>query len=65
MENKTSSKFSVKISYLEIYNEQVKDLLRPKTTQLLIVEDPMKGVFVPELRECEVELPQQLFSLIE
>jgi hypothetical protein len=39
---------------LEIYNEQVKDLLSEKNASLMIVEDPSKGVIVPDLNEFRV-----------
>ena len=50
MASETKS-FTVKISYLEIYNEQVIDLLVPKSNTLMIVEDSNKGVIVPDLSE--------------
>lgn len=51
-----SVEFKVKISYLEIYNEQVKDLLSNKeeNDHLMVVEEPNRGVFVPNLSEYEV-----------
>ena len=30
----------------------------------MIVEDPIKGVYVPELKEVVVELPEHLMDLI-
>jgi len=59
-----SKEFEVKISYLEIYNEQVRDLLVEQGGHLMIVEDPVKGVHVPELKEISVELPEHLMDLI-
>jgi len=41
----------MKVSYLEIYNEQVRDLLSDKGANLMIVEDPVKGVIVPDINE--------------
>ena len=52
------------MSYLEIYNEQVKDLLSDKTTSLMIVEDPAKGVIVPDLNEFRVKSIEDLNSLV-
>lgn len=54
----------MKISYLEIYNEQVRDLLSDKSTSLMIVEDPVKGVIVPDLNEFKVNSSEELASLI-
>lgn len=64
MQQQHNKKFIIRISYLEIYNEHVRDLLDDKQTQLMIVEDPVRGVFVPELREIEVEHPSELIDLI-
>lgn len=64
MQEQTDKKFAIRISYLEIYNEHVRDLLDDKQTQLMIVEDPVRGVFVPELREIDVEHPSELIDLI-
>ncbi len=47
-------RFILKVSYLEIYNEQVRDLLCDSKSNLMIVEDPTKGVVVPDLQEYQV-----------
>ena len=40
----------IKISYLEVYNEQVRDLLRDdKGTNLIILEDTKNGIILPGL----------------
>lgn len=56
--------FSCKCSFLEIYNEQILDLLDPSTTNLQIREDTKKGIYVENLKETEVtsarEVIQQL-----
>jgi hypothetical protein len=57
-------KFQVKISYLEIYNEQVIDLLVDSTSNLMIVEDPQKGIIVPDLSEYSVKSSKELITLI-
>ena len=44
-----SKKFLVRCSFVEIYNEEVRDLLVNKNTKLDIREDPKKGVFVKDL----------------
>ena len=48
-ERQLEYKYDLKVSYLEIYNEQVRDLLTDKSGNLMIVEDPVKGVIVPDL----------------
>ena len=65
--NKEKEKlFTIKISYLEIYNEQVIDLLtsKPSSEGIMIVEDPMKGVLVPGLSEIVVNNSNQVFNYI-
>ncbi|KAI4322505.1 hypothetical protein L6164_022193 [Bauhinia variegata] len=47
-------KFTCKISFLEIYNEQILDLLDPSSTNLQIREDSKRGVYVENLKEIEV-----------
>ena len=53
--------FKVKFSFLEIYNEQVRDLLGEENTEsLLIVEDQEKGVIVPDLTERSITSADQI-----
>jgi hypothetical protein len=42
----------VTVSYLEIYNETIKDLLNPSDKQLKIHEHPDHGIYVKDL--CEL-----------
>lgn len=44
-----SPKCSVAVSYLEIYNEKVLDLLQPKDKDLPIREDADKNIIIPNL----------------
>uniref|UniRef100_A0A0A0LZH2 Kinesin motor domain-containing protein n=1 Tax=Cucumis sativus TaxID=3659 RepID=A0A0A0LZH2_CUCSA len=46
-------KYNCKCSFLEIYNEQITDLLDPSSTNLLLREDVKKGVYVENLSEFE------------
>ncbi|KAA3482395.1 phragmoplast orienting kinesin 2 [Gossypium australe] len=48
-------KYNCKCSFLEIYNEQITDLLDPSATNLLLREDVKKGVYVENLTEFEVQ----------
>ncbi|XWS73804.1 hypothetical protein CRYUN_Cryun02cG0160600 [Craigia yunnanensis] len=47
-------RFTCKCSFLEIYNEQILDLLDPSSTNLQIREDIKKGVYVENLKDIEV-----------
>lgn len=55
---------NIKISYLEIYNEQVIDLLVDSNCNLMIVEDLHKGIIVPDLTEYSVVSSKELIKLI-
>lgn len=50
-EDSADSEFLVRASYLEIYNEQIIDLLDPNSFNLQIREDIKKGVYVEGLTE--------------
>ncbi|KAM7528476.1 hypothetical protein LguiB_031886 [Lonicera macranthoides] len=47
-------RYTCKCSFLEIYNEQILDLLDPSSLNLQIREDTKKGVYVDNLTEVEV-----------
>ena len=55
----------VRASYLQIYNENISDLLRTDRTSLHIREDKKKGVFVEGLSEWAVRTPSEIYSLIK
>ena len=58
-------RFSVRASYMQIYNEQISDLLRPSTPSLSVREEKGKGVFVKQLSSWSVRNPQEICSLME
>lgn len=47
----------VKVSMLEIYCENLKDLLNPTKDKMIIKQDPIKGLFVPDLTEIDILSP--------
>ncbi|CAH2318866.1 kinesin KIF18B isoform X2, partial [Pelobates cultripes] len=53
----------VLISYLEVYNEQIQDLLAPKGT-LAIREDPQKGVVIQGLSFHQPKSADQLLQML-
>ncbi|KRX02216.1 P-loop containing nucleoside triphosphate hydrolase [Pseudocohnilembus persalinus] len=59
--------YDVKISYLEIYNEKVHDLLIPLEDQspLMIIEDTDRGVYVPDLTEYTIKEAREIFTYIK
>lgn len=56
-------KYSVKMSYLEIYNEMVRDLLNP-TSDFLDVREDTKGVQVAGLTEYEALTTSEIMELL-
>lgn len=51
-----SKKFLIRCSYLEIYNENIRDLLSKNVDKKLdIKEHPDKGVYVKDLTTCIVK----------
>ncbi|XP_017696808.2 kinesin-like protein KIN-12E isoform X2 [Phoenix dactylifera] len=57
-------KYSCKCSFLEIYNEQITDLLEPSSTNLQLREDLKKGVYVENLKEFEVSSVKDVLELL-
>ncbi|KAK8959542.1 Kinesin-like protein NACK1 [Platanthera guangdongensis] len=64
IENTRDGEFIIKISALEIYNEVVKDLLRPDSGPLRLLDDPEKGTIVEKLEEETVRNREHLRQLI-
>ena len=62
--NENEKNYIVKVSYLEIYNETVIDLLNKKNYSLMIVEDINKGIYVPDLKEFIINSSLELENLI-
>ncbi|GBF92416.1 hypothetical protein Rsub_04520 [Raphidocelis subcapitata] len=59
-----SSRYLVRLSYLQIYNEVISDLLKPERTNLVIREDRRRGVFVDGLSEWVVRSPREVYELM-
>lgn len=57
---------TVEVSYLEIYNEKVRDLLNPKTKgNLRVREHPVLGPYVEDLAKLAVTSFEQIESLMD
>ncbi|RHY62813.1 hypothetical protein DYB38_010858 [Aphanomyces astaci] len=57
--------WSVVVTYLEVYNEQIRDLLNPSSRPLALREDPVKGVVhVAGLHHVTVETSSQVLQLL-
>ncbi|KAH9699118.1 kinesin-like protein KIN-7N [Citrus sinensis] len=61
----SNREFLVRVSYMEIYNEEINDLLAVENQKLQIHESLEHGVFVAGLREEIVNSAEQVLKLIE
>ncbi|KAL6555341.1 hypothetical protein OROGR_006599 [Orobanche gracilis] len=57
--------FLLRMSYMEIYNEEINDLLAPEHRKLQIHESTERGIFVAGLREEIVASADQVLELME
>lgn len=57
--------YKIEISYLEVYNEQIVDLLRPENKNLKIMEDPLWGAEVKELSRVRALTFNEAVALLE
>ncbi|XP_024518825.1 kinesin-like protein KIN-12E [Selaginella moellendorffii] len=57
-------RYTCRCSFLEIYNEQITDLLEPSSTNLQVREDARKGVYVESLSEFEVNCLKDVTQLL-
>ncbi|KAM7134968.1 chromosome-associated kinesin KIF4A-like [Molossus nigricans] len=68
IEKKSDFEFTLKVSYLEIYNEEILDLLCPsreKASQINIREDPKEGIKIVGLTEKSVLVAMDTVSCLE
>lgn len=63
-ESRQNSQIACNFSYLEIYNENVRDLLSENLKNLTLIEDPIKGVQAQDLKEFRVETIAHVEELI-
>ena len=61
----TRQDFLVRCSYIEIYNENITDLLKPGNGHLKLHTDPKKGTYVGDATEVVLANAQQAAQLIE
>lgn len=58
--------FTVEVSYIEIYNEKVRDLLNPKNTgNLRVREHPSLGPYVEDLSKLVVGNYDEMMTLMD
>ena len=60
----TGTEFLARVSYIEIYNEEIKDLLEPSDRRLRVLDDPRRGPYVKNAKEEVVLSPEHCLELI-
>ncbi|KAL3680718.1 hypothetical protein R1sor_023674 [Riccia sorocarpa] len=65
IEAESNREFLLRVSYMEIYNEEIKDLLAPENRKLQVHESAERGIFVAGLREEIVVSPEQVLQLMD
>ena len=63
--NETKNEFIIKVSYLQIYNKKINDLLIPERKSLNIRENNKKGVYIEGLSNWVAKKKEDIFKLLE
>ncbi|KAF8454469.1 kinesin motor domain-containing protein [Kalaharituber pfeilii] len=59
-----SMEYTVRVSYMEIYMERIRDLLNPVNDNLPVHEDKARGVYVKGLLELYVSSVQEVYEVM-
>ncbi|KAI4348608.1 hypothetical protein L6164_009315 [Bauhinia variegata] len=65
IQREVNREFLLRMSYMEIYNEEINDLLAPEHRKLQIHENLERGIYVAGLREEIVASPEQVIDLMK
>ncbi len=63
--NTTEKDYVIKISYLEVYNETLRDLLSNEDTSLDLREDVEKGIIVAGITEVIATTSQEVMTMLK
>lgn len=64
-QNENVVEASVKCSFIEIYLEQIRDLLKVERTQLKIRHSDVRGTYIQGVKEVYVYSPEEILALIK
>ncbi|CBX91574.1 hypothetical protein LEMA_P070820.1 [Plenodomus lingam JN3] len=56
--------YTVRVSYMEIYMERIRDLLQPQNDNLPVHEDKARGVYVKGLLEVYVSTEEEVYEVL-
>jgi kinesin family member 5 len=65
LESPQSIEYTVRVSYLEIYMEKIRDLLHPMNDNLPIHEEKNRGIYIKGLTEVYVSSVTEVFQVME
>ncbi|CAP71483.1 uncharacterized protein PODANS_6_1570 [Podospora anserina S mat+] len=64
MSSPANIEYTVRVSYMEIYMERIRDLLQPQNDNLPVHEEKSRGVYVKGLLEIYVSSVQEVFEVM-
>lgn len=64
LDSSADIEYTVKVSYMEIYMERIRDLLNPTNVNLHIHEDKARGVYVKGLTEEYVSSSEEVYDVM-
>ncbi|KAK7956272.1 kinesin heavy chain [Apiospora aurea] len=64
MASPANIEYTVRVSYMEIYMERIRDLLQPQNDNLPVHEEKNRGVYVKGLLEIYVSSVQEVFEVM-
>ncbi|KAH6918553.1 kinesin heavy chain [Coprinopsis sp. MPI-PUGE-AT-0042] len=64
VESDSHLEYLVKVSYMEIYLERIRDLLAPQNDNLQVHEEKSKGVYVKNLSDYYVSSAQEVYEIM-
>ena len=64
-QTKSEKEYNVKVSYLEVYNENIRDLLSSEDTNLDLREDPVRGNCVAGITEIITTSTSEVMAILK
>ena len=65
MDSASNIEYTVRVSYMEIYMEKIRDLLVPQNDNLSVHEERSRGVYVKGLLEVYVSSIEEVYQILE